>query len=631
MLEFTVLGTITASRAGDDVDLGSPQQRSVLALLLLRADRATSLEQIVDALWEGEAPPGARGTVRTYVYRLRRVLGTDSPIESVAGGYRLRAAPESVDFGRFKLAIAGARTAEKRGDPGAAAQKLREALECWTGPALMGARGPYLEREREELERLRLAAWEERLTLEVGLDELDAAEEVLGSLVAEHPLRERLRELQMLILARRGRPGEALAVFTEVRRLLREELGADPGERLRRLHQRLLRADPALSAPAATPAAAVPAQIPADQPLFTGRARESVELTGLLTGSGRAAIAGITGLGGMGKTALAIHVAHALAARFPDGSLFADMRAADAPADPHEVLGRFLRAIGVGSVPESLDERSALWRTSLARRRVLVVLDDARDHEQIRHLLPGAPGSAAIVTSVTRMIDLPGVPWIRLGPLLPGDSVRLLGAVAGEDRLRAEPETARRLLDACSHQPLSVHVAAARLLARPHWTLTQIAEQLDDDLRQPVVMHEDCKIVDAPFRRAEALLSTGLLDAFHLCAVPECSALTPAEVAALLDLPPTQATASLESLVDAHVLESGPDGTYHFLPLVKAFARRRARDRLGEVACRAALRRLLRHRLADDSDWDERWRSETLAITAQVGDRTETRQSLLRS
>nr|WP_233223480.1 BTAD domain-containing putative transcriptional regulator [Amycolatopsis sp. CA-128772] len=270
MIQFTTLGAITASRAGEDVDLGSPQQRSVLALLLLRADHATSLEQLVDALWEEEAPPGARETVRTYVYRLRRILGADAPIESVAGGYRLRTAPGTVDLARCERAIADARAAEKRGDPGAAAQKLREVLGCWTGPPFMGARGPYLERERAELERLRLTVWEERLSREIGLDELDAAEEVLGSLVAEYPMRERLRELQMLTLARRGRPGEALAVFAEVQHLLREKLGADPGERLRRLHHRLLRADPALAAPASA-AVAVPAQMSAGQPL-AGRA-----------------------------------------------------------------------------------------------------------------------------------------------------------------------------------------------------------------------------------------------------------------------------------------------------------------------------------------------------------------------
>ncbi|MEV5357146.1 BTAD domain-containing putative transcriptional regulator [Streptomyces sp. NPDC052693] len=622
-MRLAVLGPVRAWRRDEEVDLGSPQQRGLLALLLLHEGRPVETEAIVEALWGEHGPRGARGTVRTYVYRLRPILGDTAVIESTGSGYRLTVRDGTYDLRRFRELTAQAHRARRAGAAARAADLLRQALGTWQGPALAGVRGPFFELERDRLEELRLAALEEvfDLELEVG-GQSDLTSEIRAAAV-EHPLRERLHEQLMLSLFRAGRRAEALAAFQHTRRLLREELGVDPGPSLRSLHDRILREDeeaPAgagreLSSPLAP--APVPAQLPADLAVFTGRRAEIAELSSLLRDAAHAPGVGITGLGGMGKTALVVHVAHTQRHLFPDGQLFADLGGSKDPVGPLEVLGQFLRAVGVSRLPESLDERAALWRTTMSGRRLLIVLDAVSSGEQVRPLLPASPGCAVVMTSARRIIDLPGIPWLRLGVLQPQDALELLAAISGTRRVFAEREAAGRLVQACSYQPLSVHVAAARLDARPSWTIDRILAQLEDDLRQPVVMHEDCKIVDRPFREAQARMDTFHRNAFHLAAVPDCGRLDAAMAAALLDLPLNEATAVMEALVDAHVVEAGGNGDYHFLGLVKAFARRQALNGLGHEHCQQALHRLLRHCLTGETTVSE---EDLRAVLDQITD-----------
>ncbi|MEU8452887.1 AfsR/SARP family transcriptional regulator [Streptomyces griseoaurantiacus] len=600
-MRLAVLGPVRAWRRDEEIDLGSPQQRGLLALLLLHEGRPVATEAIVEALWGEHGPPGARGTVRTYVYRLRPILGGTAVIESTGSGYCLTVRDGDFDLRSFRELVARAHRARRAGAAASAADLLRQALGTWQGPALSGVRGPFFELERDRLEELRLAALEEvfDLELEVG-GQSDLTSEIRAA-VGEHPLRERLHEQLMLSLFRAGRRAEALAAFQRTRRLLREELGVDPGPVLRSLHSRILRETEDAPAPAgrdlSSPLAPapVPAQLPADLAVFTGRRAEIAELSSALRGAAHPPVVGITGLGGTGKTALAVHVAHSLRHVFPDGQLFAHLGGFEDPVGPSEVLGRFLRAVGVTRLPASLDERAALWRTTVSGRRLLIVLDAASSGEQVRPLLPAAPGCAVIMTGSRRIVDLPGIPWLRLGVLRPEDALRLLAAISGTRRVFAEEEAAGRLVGACSYQPLSVHVAAARLDARPSWTIDQILAQLEDDLRRPVVMHEDCKIVDRPFREAQARMDSFHRDAFHLAAVPDCGRLDAAMAAAVLDLPVNEATAVMEALVDAHLVEIDENGDYHFLGLVKAFARRQALNGLGHERCQQALHRLLRH------------------------------------
>jgi DNA-binding SARP family transcriptional activator len=627
-LHYAILGPVRAWRDGTEIDLGSPQQRAVLGLLLLRGGWSLSLDDLINELWGEDVPLRARGTVRTYIYRLRRVLGTttEAPgrrsgsrgpstrpepvLISTDSGYALPTAAGATDLDTFQDETSRARAARAQGHTTEARERLDRALALWQGPALAGIRAGYVDRRRKALEELRLAALEDLAGVDLELGRADEAMSALLSAVSTYPLRERLRELMMLALYRSGRQSDALDVYQEVRGLLQDEVGIDPGPGMRELHLRILRSDPRLDGPApragpGIPASAAhpgepqlkrPAQLPADLPGFVGRKAETAQIQRLLTRSPGPPVVGLTGLGGMGKTALAVHVARVVRGEFPDGQVYADLGAGGRPADPREVIGWFLGAFGVtgAALPETLDERAALWRTLLDGRRVLVVLDGAEDAEQIRRLLPSADGCAVLVTSWRRMLRLGGVHWMTLGALQPDEALELLGRIAGRDRVLGEAEASRRFVAACSYMPLAVQIGAARLLARPWWTVAQIEQQLRDDLRRPVVMHEDCKVVDASFQRAESRMAPDLAAAFRLAAIPDCARLSVDSTAAVLDVSRNHAQGVLESLVDAHLLENVDTGLYTFNDLAKAYARRRARSVDGEAACRSALRRLVR-------------------------------------
>jgi DNA-binding SARP family transcriptional activator len=611
---FTLLGPVRGWRGGAELELGSPQQRAVLAFLLLREGRPAAAEEIIESLWGEDAPRSGNGVLRTYIYRLRRLFATgpqgDPLIQSVGGSYLVPAADESVDFRLFQRHITQARSARAEKDPARAAALLRQALELWQGTPLSGIRGSYAERQRQRLEQLHAEAQEDLLAASLELGDYQEVIPELMHAVADRPLHERLRELLMLALYRAGRQAEALDVYTDTHRLLDSELGVTPGPGLRELHTRILQADPALdlpdsslpahstepAGPASAPLVPVPAQIPPDIPDFTGRTAEITTITDVLSvADGSVPAIGLAGLDGMGKTTLAVHVAHLLRGNFPGGQLYADLGAGrDDPADPAEVLAGFLRACGVQDVPSSLNERAALWRTLVADRKMLVVLDDAADGEQVRHLLPATAGSASIVTSWRRIVGLPGLHWIKVDAMAPEDSLRLLARIAGEDRVAAEPDQARRLVAACSHQPLAVRLAANRLLDRPASSVTQIAAQLDEDLRAPVVMHPDRAVLDEPLQRAQSRLDDDAAAAFRLLAVPDNRYLTAASAAAALGLAESSALAVLERLVDAHllVLDSGAVGRYYYHGLIKAYARRQAQTTDGPERCRGVVMRL---------------------------------------
>jgi DNA-binding SARP family transcriptional activator len=611
---FTVLGPVRGWYSGTELALGSPQQRAVLAFLLLREGRPAAADEIIESLWGEDAPRSVNGVLRTYVYRLRRLFASgphaDPVIQSVGGSYLLAAADESVDVRLFQRHITQARAARAEKDPARAACLLRQALSLWQGTPMSGIRGPYAERQRQRLEQLHTEAQEDLLAASLELGNYQAVIPELTHAVADRPLHERLRELLMLALYRAGRQAEALDVYTDTYRLLDSELGVAPGSALRELHTRILQADPALDPPdishlahpteptvsATAPLVPVPAQIPPDVPDFTGRAAEITKIMDALSvADGPAPAIGLTGLDGMGKTTLAIHAAHLLREKFPGGQVYADLGAGrDDPADPAEVLAGFLRACGVQDVPASLNERAALWRTLVAGRKMLVVLDDAASGEQVRHLLPAAAGSASIVTSLGRILGLPGLNWIKVDAMAPGDSLRLLARIAGEDRVTAEPDPARRIVGACSHQPLAVRLAAARLLDRPLWSVAQIAAQLDDDLRNSVVVQADCAVVDENFERAQNRLDDGAAAAFRLLAVPDNHDLTAPSAAAALGLAGSSALAVLERLVDAHLLvpDGKAGGRYSYHTRVKAYARRQAQSTDGPERCRGVVMRL---------------------------------------
>ncbi|MEV5379840.1 BTAD domain-containing putative transcriptional regulator [Streptomyces nondiastaticus] len=511
-VEFKVLGPLAAVADGRVLPLGGPKQRTLLAMLLVNANTAVSGERLCDAVW-GDAPPAsAQANIRSYAAVLRRVLspaagagsGQGSGEERLSqgnGGYRLQVFPGEADLHRFEVLAARGRAALAAGEHRAAADALEEALALWRGSPFEGvAHHDALLGEVARLEEARLTAFEDHAEARLALGE---PRELIGPLRAEtarYPLRESLWAKLMTAQYRSQQPGDALQSYALARTALRDELGIDPGDALRKLHHAILTRDPELGAPPAAQQPVRPAdawqptvQVPSDDADFVGRSRLLERVSTLIGPSGRrpgsttpcaVPVVILTGLPGVGKTALATRLAHHLRADFPDGRLFLHLDGTRGPQrTPGAILANLLLSLGVpgSSVPEATEDRAALYRSLLADRKVLVLLDDARDEAQIRMLLPGTPGSAALVTSRARLAGLTDAHLIDVDPFDDEESQDLLRRIVGPQRLAAEPEATGRILAACAGLPLALRVAAARLAGRPDWQVRRLADRLADE------------------------------------------------------------------------------------------------------------------------------------------------------
>ncbi|CAL9307487.1 AfsR/SARP family transcriptional regulator [Streptomyces sp. SudanB182_2057] len=611
-LRFGVLGPVRAWRGEKALGTGSPQQRALLAALLLREGRTATAAELIDALWGSEPPPQALAAVRTYASRLRKILDP-GVLVSESGGYAVRGLGEgALDMSVAQDLAAEAEKARGAGDLGTARKLLRQALALWDGEPLAGVPGPYAETQRARLDEWRLQLLECRLDMDLEQGGHAEAVSELTALTAAHPLRERLRELLMLALYRSGRQAEALAVYADTRRLLAEELGVDPRPGLSDLQQRILRADPALAEPSApvTEQAAAPvrpAQLPATVPDFTGRASFVADLSAVLASASEAegrvmAVSALAGIGGVGKTTLAVHVAHRARSAFPDGQLYVDLQGAGPrPAEPETVLGSFLRALGTAdsAIPDSLEERSALYRSVLDGRRVLVLLDNAKDAAQVRPLLPGTEGCAALVTSRVRMLDLAGAQLVDLDVMSPEEALCLFTKIVGEERVAAEREAALDVVAACGFLPLAIRIAASRLASRRTWTVSVLAAKLADERRRLDELQAGDLAVKATFELGYGQLEPAQARAFRLLGLADGPDISLAAAAAVLDLPPEDTEELLESLVDTSLLESAAPNRYRFHDLVRLYARacaERDEDRPSERD--AAMSRLLDFYLA---------------------------------
>ncbi|MFE2312180.1 BTAD domain-containing putative transcriptional regulator [Streptomyces sp. NPDC059441] len=614
-LRFSVLGPVRAWRGEDSLPTGSPQQRALLAALLLREGRTATSGELIDALWGEESPPQALAAVRTYASRLRKALDPGVLI-SESGGYAIRLAggDGTLDLAEAQELAADAEKAKHSGDLCSARDLLNRALGLWDGEPLASVPGPYAETQRTRLEEWRLQLLETRLDMDLEQGCHAEAVSELTALTAAHPLRERLRELLMLALYRSGRQAEALAVYADTRRLLADELGVDPRPGLKELQQRILQADPGLaepSAPAAEPTAAPvrPAQLPATVTDFTGRASFVQELSDVLASASSAegegqvmAVSALAGIGGVGKTTLAVHVAHQARSAFPDGQLYVDLQGAgQRAAEPETVLGAFLRALGTAdsSIPDSLEERSALYRSVLDGRRVLVLLDNARDAAQVRPLLPGTEGCAALVTSRVRMVDLAGAHLVDLDVMSPEEALQLFTKIVGEERVGSEREAALDVVAACGFLPLAIRIAASRLAARRTWTVSVLAAKLGDERRRLDELQAGDLAVKATFELGYGQLEPAQARAFRLLGLADGPDISLAAAAAVLDLPIDDTEDLLESLVDTSLLESAAPGRYRYHDLVRLYARACAeRDEQPPSERDAAMSRLLDFYLA---------------------------------
>ncbi|MEU3256134.1 BTAD domain-containing putative transcriptional regulator [Streptomyces sp. NPDC006997] len=611
-LRFSVLGPVRARRGDETLATGSPQQRALLAALLLREGRTATAAELIDALWGEEPPSQALAALRTYASRLRKVLDA-GVLVSESGGYAVRGLPRgALDLAEARDLAAEAEKARAAGDLCHARDLLGRALARWDGEALAGVPGPYAEAQRVRLEEWRLQLLETRLDMDLEQGCHAEAVSELTALTAAHPLRERLRELLMLALYRSGRQAEALAVYADTRRLLADELGVDPRPGLRDLQQRILQADPGLaepSAPVAEPPAVPlrPAQLPASVPDFTGRASFVAELTEVLASAeGRVmAVSALAGIGGVGKTTLAVHVAHGARPSFPDGQLYVDLQGAGPrAAEPVTVLGAFLRALGTAdsAIPDSLEERAALYRSVLSGRRILVLLDNARDAAQVRPLLPGTEGCAALVTSRVRMVDLAGAHLVDLDVMSPEEALALFTKIVGVERVASERKAALDVVAACGFLPLAIRIAASRLAARRTWTVSVLAAKLADERGRLDELQAGDLAVKATFELGYGALDAAQARAFRLLGLADGPDISLPAAAAVLDLPAEDAEDILESLVDTSLLESAAPGRYRFHDLVRLYARSCAeRDEQPPTGREAALSRLLDFYLATAS------------------------------
>ncbi|MEE1785657.1 BTAD domain-containing putative transcriptional regulator [Streptomyces sp. SP17BM10] len=610
---FRILGPLDISADGRPVALQGARQRTVMSMLLLAPGRVVSVDTLADAVWNGSPPATARNQIAICVSGLRKTLktaiGIDDLIVTSHPGYLLHPGEHRIDAVEFEERAAEGREAARRGRPEEARAHYEDALAMWRGPALAGITADAVEAEAARLAELRLDVHEQLTALRLDLGE---HRELIGDLTAfvrEHPLREQSLAHLMLAHYRAGRRAEALEAYRDGARLLADELGIDPGPTLQELHEDILNDAPKLTlptAPAAAPALAVPAHLPPVPAAFTGRHQELAALDRLLEHQGGASlpVGSIIGTGGVGKTALAVHWSHQVAARFPDGQLFADLRGYDEeeePRRPAAVLDRFLRALGVPGpqVPADPTERTALLRSVLYDRRVLIVLDNARSFEQIRPLLPGGSNCCVLVTSRDSLSsrlagDYAFVP-LHLASLGEDEAVALLSRVAGPERFAADPAGAARLSELCDRLPLALRIAAARLAAKPHWTVRTLVARLEDQHRRLDELSLDARGVRAGFRLSYRDLPAGAARMFRLLGSLNVTEFSAWAGAAVLDIDPVDAEDLIEQLVDAQLLEplsaSAGHVRYRFQDLLRLFARECALAEDGEGDLRQALRR----------------------------------------
>jgi DNA-binding SARP family transcriptional activator/predicted negative regulator of RcsB-dependent stress response len=606
--EFCLLGPLLVRWNGVQVAVPRGRQRAVLAALLLNAGRVVSVDELAEVLWGAHPPPSERVTVQNTVMRLRQSLGAArSLIGTQPRGYLITIAAGELDVSRFEDSIRVAQSAIRDTSWPQAATAAAAALALWRGEPLADAGSELLTaREAPRLAELRLQALEARIDADL---HLGRHKEVIGELrllVSAHPLRENLHGLLMVALYRDGRQGEALAAYVAARRVLVEELGAEPGLRLSQLHQQILTADRALALPPTAVASddggarpAPPRELPAGVGKFTGRAAELAALTRLLDQpTSMVVISAIGGTAGVGKTALAVHWAHQVAGQFPDGQLYVNLRGYD-PSQPMtaaDALAGFLSALGVSGtgIPAGEAARSARYRSLLAGKRMLILLDNARSVGQVRPLLPGMPGCAVLVTSrdsLAGLVARDGATRLDLDLLPLADAVALLRALIGQ-RASADPGAAAELALLCCRLPLALRVTAELAAARPDATLAELAGELADQQGRLDLLDaggDPFAAVRTVFSWSYRNLDAGAARTFRLAGLHPGAGFDAYATAALTGATLQETRRALDALARAHLIQPVGPGRYTMHDLLRAYAVEQAAGRDADSLCHLAL------------------------------------------
>lgn len=625
---FAVLGQVSVGPSAERPVLPpSLRQRQLLAILICRAGHAMSADALIDAIWTGSTPASAAKNLRTYIHRLRRLVGPDR-IEFGPGGYSLVAEPDEVDAGRFAALADEGGAAMATGDLGAADAAFQAALDLWRGEPYDGLADPAgrrpepVELEAARLTEARLQLLEDQAEVRLALGGHATLVATLTKLSAEHPLRERIRGALMLALHRCGRTAEALQVYRDARERLIDDLGIEPGRDLRELETRILAEDPALALdPSSEPAAGdrsdrdqaepdrvIPAELPAPVLGFVGRKLEAKHLADRLLEPPRSSrlgpvVVALSGPGGVGKSSLAIQVGNTIADRFPDGQLYVNLHGATpdtTPLRPAEALQRFLRSVGLGEaeIPRDADEAASRFRSATAGRRLLIVLDDAAGVDQVRPLLPGTADTAVIITSRGTLTELTGADHhVALDTLDPAEATALMVQLLGRERATGDPSAVAKIIDSCGGLPLAVRIAGARLAARPDWSVASFAgrladarDRLDELAYGDLAVRASCQISADALDESESWL-------FKLLGLLDQPTVSVSVAAALIDRDPAEARRLLDRLVDAQLLRPDHDH-YSFHDLVRLYAGELATLIISADARAAALRRVVHHYLA---------------------------------
>ncbi|MGX9884486.1 AfsR/SARP family transcriptional regulator [Streptomyces sp. NPDC002276] len=635
---FAVLGPVRAWRGDTELALGPPKQRALLALLLTEAGHPVAVHEIVDALWGQDPPDSAVNVVQRHVGALRRLLEPELPagdrsrwLVRGSGGYRLDVGPDDLDLLRFR---ALRQRAARDGQPPTATGLLIEALALWRGPAASGiapevrSHPAFAALDGEHLAAVKEAA---ELALEAGPGLGARVLVTLRQAAAQHPLDEGLQARLILVLAATGHQAEALDVHRAVRTRLADELGVQPGPELQAALQRVLgrtrtpgpvttargtrSAEPGEDAEEESEPDAVatirPAQLPVDLPAFTGRRSELAHVRELLPGSDASTptvvISAIGGMAGVGKTTLAVHWAHSVADRFPDGQLYVNLRGfhpSGSIMSAAEAIRSFLDAFGVSGqrIPAGLDAQAALYRSLLADRRVLIVLDNARDTEHVRPLLPGAPGCLVVVTSRSQLYGLvagEGAHSLTLDVLTEEETREFLSRRLGAERVAAEPDAVAEIITLCGRLPLALAVVSARAVVNPAFPLASIAAELSDSEDSLDAFAGEAPAADArsAFSWSYQLLSPAAARVFRLFALhpgPDCSL---AAVASLAGQRVGQVRPVMAELARAHLISEPLPGRYGCHELLRAYAAELARAHDTAQDLDTARRRMLDHYL----------------------------------
>ena len=626
VLDFRLLGPVSAVRDGEALPIAGGKRRALLAALLLDANRVVPTDRLITRLWGEDSPGNARNSLQNHVLRLRRDLADEngrSPIVTRPDGYLIEVPPGALDLDRFSARVRQAEARASDGENEAAVDLYRSALAEWRGEPLAGIDSEPLRRQFEPLlaER-RLAALSDRVAIELASGRHQEVLGELAELTTIHPLHEPFWTQRMLALYRCGRAAEALGAYDQAAGRLAEELGIDPGPALRQMRQSVLTDAPALALPQARPAGSAdaaapqaatessaharhaPRSLPADTAAFTGRSVETARLVELAQAAveggstGPVVISAIDGMAGVGKTALALHVAHHVAELFPDGQLFADLRGFakdNRPRSPHGVLEGFLRALGVPAEQfgsDDVDDLAAVYRDRLSGTRTLIVLDNAASEAQIRPLLPGSPGCLVLVTTRKRLRALDEARVLALDVLPTPDATALLIAVAGPGRVDPADPRLDEVAVLCGHLPLALRIAASLLRARPSWSLDHLIGLLRDQLGRISRLQDAERGLEGLFDLSYARLDAAARRMFGLAGLVPGPRFGTRGAAALADVPPSEADRLLQLLVDHNLLAEPEPGRYQLHDLVRLYAADRAREEFSDEERAQALARL---------------------------------------